>query len=70
MAYAFAVTPCSYPDLDKWNAMIGTAIKRKHNLKHSILTAMIPGNVYNFGLGAPSLYLQRISQALSSGNCN
>ena len=27
LAYAFAVTPCSYPDLDKWDAMIGRVIK-------------------------------------------
>ena len=32
LAYAFAVTPCSYPDLDKWDAMIGRVIKSKHNL--------------------------------------
>ena len=23
LAYASVVTPCSYPDLDKWDAMIG-----------------------------------------------
>jgi len=28
LAYAFAVTPCSYPDLDKCDAMIGRVIKR------------------------------------------
>jgi len=32
LAYAFAVTPCSYPDLDKWDAMIGRVIKSKDNL--------------------------------------
>ena len=32
LAYAFAVTPCSYPDLDKYDVMIGRVIKSKHNL--------------------------------------
>ena len=32
LAYAFAVTPCHYPDLDKWDAMIGRVIKSKHVL--------------------------------------
>ena len=32
LAYAFGVTPCSYPDLDKWDAMIGRMTKSKHNL--------------------------------------
>jgi len=55
LAYAFAFTPCSYPDLDKWDAMIGRVIKSKHNLWRSILqlTAMIRDDVHNFGLGAP-----------------
>jgi len=33
LAYAFAVTPCSYPGLDKCDAMmIGTVINSKHKL--------------------------------------
>jgi len=57
LAYAFAVTPCSYPDLDKWDAMIGRVIKSKHNLWRSTLTAMICEDVPSFGLGAPSIYV-------------
>ena len=53
LAYAFVVTPCSYPDLDKWDAMIGRVIKSKHNLWRSTLTAMIREDVHGFGLGAP-----------------
>jgi hypothetical protein len=41
LAYAFAVTPCSYPDLDKWDAMINdwkdqnqTQIMAKHTDCH------------------------------------
>ena len=45
--YAFAVTPCSYPDLDKWDAMIGGVIKSRHNLWRSTLTAMIRENVHS-----------------------
>ena len=26
LACSFAVTPCSYPDVDKWDAMIGSVI--------------------------------------------
>jgi hypothetical protein len=58
LAYAFAVTPCSYPDLDKWDAMIGRVIKSKHNLWRSTLTAMIREDVHRFGLGAPSIYME------------
>jgi len=57
LAYAFAVTPCSYPDLDNWDAMIGRVIKSKHNLWRSTLTAMIRESVHSFGLGAPSIYV-------------
>ena len=59
LAYAFALTPCSYPDLDKWDAMIGRVIKSKHNLWRSTLTtAMIREDVHSFGLGAPSIYVE------------
>jgi hypothetical protein len=58
LAYAFAVTPCSYPDLDKWDAMIGRVIKSKHNLWRSTLSAMIHEDVHNFGLIAPSIYVE------------
>ena len=58
LAYAFAATPCSYPDLDKWDAMIGRIIKSKHNLWRSTLTAMIREDVHGFGLGAPSIYVE------------
>ena len=58
LTYAFAVTPCSYPDLDKWDAMIGRVIKSKHNLWRSTLTAMIREDVHSFGLGAPSIYVE------------
>ena len=58
LAYAFGVTPCSYPDLDKWDAMIGRVIKSKHNLWRSKLTAMIREDVHSFGLGAPSIYVE------------
>ena len=57
LAFAFAVTPCSYPDLDNWDAMIGRVIKSKHNLWRSTLTAMIREDVH-FGLGAPSIYVE------------
>jgi hypothetical protein len=57
LAYAFAVTPCHYPDLDKWDAMIGRVIKSKHNFWRSTLTAMIREVVHNFVLGVPSNYL-------------
>jgi hypothetical protein len=57
LAYAFAVTPCHYPDLDKWDAMIGRVIKSKHNFWRSTLTAMIRDVVHNFVLGVPSNYL-------------
>ena len=56
--YAFAVTPCSYPDLDKWDAMIGWLIKSKHNSWRSTLNAMICEDVHSFGLGAPSIYVE------------
>ena len=56
--HAFAVTPCSYTDLDKWDAMIGGAIKSKHNLWRSTLIAMICEDVHSFGLGAPSIYVE------------
>ena len=58
LAYAFALTPCSYPDLDKWDAMIGRVIKSKHNLWRSTLTAMNREDVHSFGLGAPSIYVE------------
>jgi hypothetical protein len=58
LAYTFAVAPCSYPDLDKWDAMIGRVIKSKHNSWRSTLTAMIREDIYNFGLGAPSIYVE------------
>jgi hypothetical protein len=58
LAYAFAVTPCSYPDLDKWDAVIGRVIKSKHNLWRSTLTAIIREDVHSFGLGAPSIYVE------------
>ena len=58
LAYAFAVTSCSYLDLDKWDAMIGRVIKSKHNLWRSTLTAMTREDVHNFGLGAPSIYVE------------
>jgi hypothetical protein len=58
LAYAFAVTPCSYPDVDKWDTMIGRVIKSKHNLWRSTLTAMIREDVHSFGLGAPSIYVE------------
>jgi len=58
LAYAFAVTPCSYPDLDKWDAMIGRVIKSKHNLWRSTLIAMIREDFHSFGLGAPSIYVK------------
>ena len=58
LAYAFAVTPCSNPDLDKWDATIGGVIISKHNLWRSTRTAMIRENVHNFGLGAPSIYVE------------
>jgi len=58
LAYTFAVTPCPYPDLDKWDAMIGRVIKSKHNLWRSTLTAMIREDVHSFGLGAPSIYVK------------
>ena len=70
LAYAFAVTPCSHPDLDKWDAMIGRVIKSKHNLWRSTLTAMIREDVHSFGLGAPSIYVEYIPQALSSSTRN
>jgi hypothetical protein len=37
LAYAFAVTPCSYPDLDKWDAMIGRVDQKQTQLmaKHT-----------------------------------
>jgi hypothetical protein len=47
LACAFAVIPCSYPDLDKWDAMIGRVIKNKHNLWRSTLTAMIREDVHS-----------------------
>jgi len=58
LAYAFAVTPCSYPNLDKWDAMIGRVIKSKHSLWRSTLTAMIREDVHSVGLGAPSIYVE------------
>ena len=58
LAYAFAVTPCSYPGLDEWDAMIGRVIKNKHNLWRSTLTAMIREDIHSFGLGAPSIYVE------------
>ena len=58
LAYAFAFTSCSYPDLDEWDAMIGRVIKSKHNLWRSTLTAMIREDVHSFGLGAPSIYVE------------
>jgi hypothetical protein len=58
LAYAFAVTPCSNPDLDKWDATIGGVIISKHNLWRSTRTAMVRENVHNFGLGAPSIYVE------------
>ena len=71
LAYAFAVTPCSHPDLDKWDAMIGRVIKSIHNfLWRSTLTAMIREDVHSFGLGAPSIYVEYIPQALSSSTRN
>jgi hypothetical protein len=57
LTYAFAVTPCSYPDLDNWDAMIGRVIKSKHNLWRSTLTAMNREDVHSFGLGASSIYV-------------
>jgi hypothetical protein len=56
--HAFAVTPCSYTDLDKWDAMIGGAIKSKHNLWRSTLTAMIREDVHSSGLGALSIFMK------------
>jgi hypothetical protein len=47
LAYAFAVTPCFYPDPDKWDAMIGRVIICKHNLWRGTLTAMIHEDVHN-----------------------
>jgi hypothetical protein len=38
--------------------MIGRAIKSKHNLWRSTLTAMIREDVHIFGLGAPSIYVE------------
>ena len=37
LAYAFALTPCSYPDLDKWDAMIGRVDQKQTQLmaKHT-----------------------------------
>jgi len=58
LAYAFAVIPCSYSYLDKWDAMVGRVTKGKHNLCCSTLTAMICEDVHNFGLGAPSVYVE------------
>jgi hypothetical protein len=58
LAYAFGVTPCSYPDLDKWDAMTGRVIKSKHNLWRSTMTAMIREDVHSFGLNAPSIYME------------
>jgi hypothetical protein len=58
LAYAFAVIPCSYSHLDKWDAMVGRVTKGKHNLCCSTLTAMICEDVHNFGLGAPSVYVE------------
>ena len=59
LSYAFAVTPCSYPNLDKSDAMIGRVIKSKHNLWQStLLAAMIREDVHSFGLGAPSIYVE------------
>ena len=69
LAYAFAVTPCSYLDLDKWDAMIGRVIKSMHNLWRSTLTAMIREDVHSFGLSSP-LHLHGIPQALSSSTRN
>jgi len=68
LASAFTVTPCSYPDLDKWNATIGRVIKSKHNLWRSTLTAMIREDVHSFGLDAPSIYVE--PQALSNSTRN
>ena len=68
LAYDFAVTPCSYPDLDEWDAMIGRVIKSKHNLWRSTLTAMIREDVHSFGLDAPSIYVE--PQALSNSTRN
>jgi len=47
--YFFFFSPCSYPDLDKWDAMIGRVIKSKHNIWRSTLTAMICEDVHNSG---------------------
>jgi len=57
LAYASVVTPCSYPDLDKWDAMIGRAIKSKHNLWRSTLTAMIREDVH-IVLGRVPIYVE------------
>ena len=64
LAYAFAVTSCSYSDLDKWDAMIGRVIKSNHNLWRSTLTAMIREDFHSFGLGAPSIYHRHSAVAL------
>jgi len=58
LAYAFAVTPCSNPDLDKWDAIIGRVIISKHNLWRSTRTGMVREKVHSFGLGALSIYVE------------
>ena len=58
LAYAFAVTSCSYSDLDKWDAMIERVIKSKHNLWRSTLTAMIREDVHSFDWVPPPIYVE------------
>jgi len=71
LAYAFAVTPCSYPDLDKWDAMQWLEGWSKASTTYGEAYWWLPWSVkMSIVLVGCPLHLRGIPQALSSSTRN
>ncbi|KAL6746464.1 hypothetical protein V8C86DRAFT_3149688 [Haematococcus lacustris] len=66
LAYAFPVTPCSPTDLEAWDSMITTMMKRRFGLWVSAPSAMIREDTDTFGLGCTSLAVEYNSRCVKT----
>jgi hypothetical protein len=58
IAYPFCAVPCSPADIHKWDAMIGSLMKKKHGLMQCAPTAMLREDKSRCGLGVTSLAVE------------
>ena len=66
LAYALPMVPCTAADVEKWDSMINTFVKRKFGLWACAPSALIRQDKQAFGLGCTSLAVEQHTRAATA----